>query len=334
MTGELAVCAASCGPGNLHLINGLFDANRSRVPVLAIAAHIPARGDRRAATSRRPTRRSSSASAASTRELVSVPEQLPRLLEIAMRAALERGGVAVVVVPGEIFLTAGTAGHAWHRDPADLIVVRPADDALDGRGRQSSTRAERVTILAGAGCRGAHDELVAVRRGAAGAGRARVPRQGVRRVRQPVRRRHDRADRLRSGYRAMEHCDALLMLGTDFPYRPVLSRGRARGPGRRPGRAHRPPRPRRRGARRHGPGHRRRAAAAAHEPDRLGAPGPHDRALPPTPESSSTRSRKRTATAAAAPAARHRAIDRLAADDAVFTADVGTPRSGPPATCA
>ncbi|MFM9515456.1 thiamine pyrophosphate-binding protein, partial [Listeria monocytogenes] len=41
LTGELAVCAGSCGPGNLHLINGLYDANRSRVPVLAIAAHIP-----------------------------------------------------------------------------------------------------------------------------------------------------------------------------------------------------------------------------------------------------------------------------------------------------
>ena len=103
MTGQLAVCAASCGPGNLHLINGLFDANRSRVPVLAIAAHIPREeigGSYFQETHPQELFRECSVYA----ELVSVPEQLPRVLEIAMRHAIERGGVAVVVVPGEIFL--------------------------------------------------------------------------------------------------------------------------------------------------------------------------------------------------------------------------------------
>jgi len=103
MTGQLAVCAASCGPGNLHLINGLFDANRTRVPVLAIAAHIPREeigGSYFQETHPQELFRECSVYA----ELVSVPEQLPRVLEIAMRHAIERGGVAVVVVPSDIFL--------------------------------------------------------------------------------------------------------------------------------------------------------------------------------------------------------------------------------------
>src|SRR5204863_8652930 len=103
ITGELAVCAASCGPGNLHLINGLYDANRSRVPVLAIAAHIPQAeigGSYFQETHPQEVFRECSVYA----ELVSVPEQLPWVLEIAMRCALERRGVAVVIVPGEIFL--------------------------------------------------------------------------------------------------------------------------------------------------------------------------------------------------------------------------------------
>src|SRR3984957_12308828 len=103
LTGELAVCAGSCGPGNLHLINGLFDANRSRVPGLAIAAHIPreASGD---ASFQKPHPARLFGECSVYCELVSIPEQLPRVLEMAMRAALARGGVAVVVVPGEIFL--------------------------------------------------------------------------------------------------------------------------------------------------------------------------------------------------------------------------------------
>src|ERR1700729_1292514 len=103
LTGELAVCAASCGPGNLHLINGLFDANRSGVPVLAIAAHIPAAeigGEYFQETHPQELFRECSVYC----ELISTREQLPRILQVAMRSALQQGGVAVVVVPGETFL--------------------------------------------------------------------------------------------------------------------------------------------------------------------------------------------------------------------------------------
>src|SRR5580700_10198614 len=91
MTGRLAVCAASCGPGNLHLINGLFDANRSRVPVLAIAAHIPRTeigGDYFQETHPQDLFRECSVYC----EMAGVPEQMPRMLEMAMRAALQRRG--------------------------------------------------------------------------------------------------------------------------------------------------------------------------------------------------------------------------------------------------
>src|SRR5215469_11398151 len=109
VTGKLAVCAGSCGPGNLHLINGLFDANRSRVPVLAIAAQIPR--DEIGGNYFQETHPQEQFGECSVyRELVSIPEQLPRILEVAMRTAVERGGVAVVVVPGEIFLSDAPAG--------------------------------------------------------------------------------------------------------------------------------------------------------------------------------------------------------------------------------
>src|ERR1700694_5783221 len=101
--GDFALVAASCGPGNLHLINGLFDAQRSRVPVLAIAAHIPREeigGSYFQETHPTDLFRECSVYC----ELASVPEQLPRLLEIAMRTAVSRRGVAVIVVPGEVFL--------------------------------------------------------------------------------------------------------------------------------------------------------------------------------------------------------------------------------------
>jgi pyruvate dehydrogenase (quinone) len=217
MTGQLAVCAASCGPGNLHLINGLFDANRSRVPVLAIAAHIPREeigGGYFQETHPQELFRECSVYC----ELSSIPEQLPRLLEMAMRHALERSGVAVVVVPGEVFLH-----HAGHDARAEAIlpsasVIRPADSAV-AAAADVLNAAERVTILAGAGCQGAHDELMAV------ADALKAPIVHSLRGKEFVE--YDNAYDVgmtgllgfESGYRAMEHCDALLMLGTDFPYR-------------------------------------------------------------------------------------------------------------------
>src|SRR5438128_12355303 len=103
LTGELAVCAGSCGPGNLHLINGLFDCHRSRVPVLAIAAHIPSSEigiDYFQATHPESLFKECSHYV----ELVSTPGQLPQILERAIRTAIGQRGVAVVVIPAEVEL--------------------------------------------------------------------------------------------------------------------------------------------------------------------------------------------------------------------------------------
>jgi pyruvate dehydrogenase (quinone) len=223
LTGELAVCAGSCGPGNLHLINGLFDANRSRVPVLAIAAHIPREeiGDGYFQETH-PERLFGECSVYC--ELVSVPEQLPRVLEMAMRAALARGGVAVVVVPGEVFLADAPAGPDPYPIRAASPVVRPDEQSL-AAAAQVLNNAGAVTVLAGAGCAGAHDQLIAL------AGALKAPVVHAFRGKEFVE--YDNPYDVgmtgligfSSGYRAMEHCEALVMLGTDFPYRPFLPDG-------------------------------------------------------------------------------------------------------------
>jgi pyruvate dehydrogenase (quinone) len=223
LTGELAVCAGSCGPGNLHLINGLFDAHRSRVPVLAIAAHIPRDeigGGYFQETHPEQLFRECSVYC----EMASVPEQMPRMLENAMRAALQQGGVAVVVVPGEVFLEEAPDGPG----PVAILrvepVVCPDREALAAAARVLND-ASRVTILAGAGCQGSHQQLIDL------ASTLKAPVVHAFRGKEFVE--YDNPYDVgmtgligfSSGYRAMEHCDTLIMLGTDFPYRPFLPEG-------------------------------------------------------------------------------------------------------------
>src|SRR3954466_6968525 len=130
LTGRLAVCAGSCGPGNLHLINGLFDAQRSRVPVLAIAAHIP-RSEIGSEYFQETHPQQLFRECSVYCELVSTPEMAPRILEMAMRAALERQGVAVLVVPGEIFLQrADASGFQARPITPTRSVVRPDEASL------------------------------------------------------------------------------------------------------------------------------------------------------------------------------------------------------------
>src|SRR5437660_9366588 len=100
LTGELAVCAGSCGPGNLHLINGLYDCHRSRVPVLAIAAQIPS-AEIGSGYFQETHPEYLFAQCSHYCELISQPEQMPRVLEIAMQTAIARRGVSVVALPGD-----------------------------------------------------------------------------------------------------------------------------------------------------------------------------------------------------------------------------------------
>ncbi|GHG42304.1 pyruvate dehydrogenase [Sinomonas cellulolyticus] len=215
LTGEIAVCAGSAGPGNLHLINGLYDANRSRVPVLAIAAHIPSTeigSNYFQETHPQEVFRECSVYA----EQVTDAAQMPRILEIAMRTAVEKRGVAVVVLSGDVGLTAMNSDRVTVvRRTRPRVVpshaeLREAADILNAAGK--------VTILAGAGVEGAHDEVVAL------ADALAAPIVHAMRGKEFIE--YDNPFDVgmtgllgfSSGYRAMEDCDALLMLGTDFPY--------------------------------------------------------------------------------------------------------------------
>src|SRR4030088_1722134 len=103
LTGSLAVCAGSCGPGNLHLINGLFDCQRSRVPVLAIAAQIPS-AELGAGYFQETHPETLFKECSHYCELISGANQMPRVLEIAIRQAVGNRGVSVVVIPGDVAL--------------------------------------------------------------------------------------------------------------------------------------------------------------------------------------------------------------------------------------
>ncbi len=217
VTGELAVCAGSCGPGNLHLINGLFDCHRSRVPVLAIAAHIPSSEIGLGyfqETHPQELFRECSAYC----EMVSNPAQMPEVLHRAMRTAIGERGVAVIVVPGDVALMAvpGKAEAAWPK--LNLPRIVPGEDDI-GRMAALLDGAEAVTILAGAGCAGAHDEVVAL------ADQLGAPVVHALRGKEYVE--WDNPFDVgmtgligfSSGYQAMANSKVLLMLGTDFPYR-------------------------------------------------------------------------------------------------------------------
>jgi pyruvate dehydrogenase (quinone) len=216
LTGQLAVCAGSCGPGNLHLINGLYDAHRSNVPVLAIAAHIPSSEigiDYFQATHPENLFRECSHYV----ELVTRAEQLPQVLLRAMRAAVGQRGVAVVVLPGDVALqTLDKAPPNWIL-PSSPVVL-PQDDQLRELA-ELLNRGTRVTLFCGAGCAGAHDEVVEL------AQKLKSPTVHSLRGKEHVE--YDNPYDVgmtglvgfASGYWAMKKCDALLLLGTDFPYR-------------------------------------------------------------------------------------------------------------------
>src|SRR6201994_4476046 len=99
LTGKLAVCAGSCGPGNMHLINGLYDCHRSRVPVLAIAAQIPS-NEIGSSYFQETHPDQLFRDCSSYCELISQPTQVPRVLEVAIQAALAQKDVTVVAIPG------------------------------------------------------------------------------------------------------------------------------------------------------------------------------------------------------------------------------------------
>src|ERR1700676_2714725 len=215
LTGKLAVCAGSCGPGNTHLINGLYDCHRSRVPVLAIAAQVPSR-EIGSGYFQETHPEHVFAQCSHYCELISQPEQMPRVLEIAMQTALSRRGVSVVAIPGDIALREAVDGPRLHFPPPTPTVC-PSDEEIAALAKLLN-KSKKITIFGGAGCAGAHEELIEL------AGKLNAPIVHAMRGKEYIE--YDNPFDVgmtgllgfSSGYHAMMNCDLLLMIGTDFPY--------------------------------------------------------------------------------------------------------------------
>jgi pyruvate dehydrogenase (quinone) len=222
LTGQLAVCAGSCGPGNLHLINGLYDCHRSRVPVLAIAAQIPSH-ELGSGYFQETHPEHLFAQCSHYCELVSQPDQMPRVMEIAIQTALSRRGVSVIALPGDVALRDAVEQEPRLHFPEPKPKVCPSDDEIISLARILN-QSKKITILGGAGCAGAHAELIEVAR------KLNAPIVHAMRGKEFIE--YDNPFDVgmtgllgfSSGYHAMMNCDLLLMIGTDFPYQQFYPR--------------------------------------------------------------------------------------------------------------
>jgi pyruvate dehydrogenase (quinone) len=218
LTGSLAVCAGSCGPGNLHLINGLYDCQRSRVPVLALAAQIPS-VELGSSYFQETRPEHLFAQCSHYCELVSNVEQMPRVLEIAMQTAISKRGVSVIALPGDIAMKEAVIDHPRVRYHEPSPAVCPSEEELNDLAKLLNG-SKKITIFGGAGCAGAHAELIEF------AGKLQAPILHAYRGKEFIE--YDNPFDVgmtgllgfSSGYFAMMHCDVLVMLGTDFPYQP------------------------------------------------------------------------------------------------------------------
>ena len=216
LTGKLTAILGSCGPGNLHFINGLYDCQRSRVPVLAIATQIPS-AELGTNYFQETSPQHLFKECSHYIGVVSEPSHMPRILAIAMRTAIAERGVAVVVIPGDVGTQKAISepiqlGLSNHRS-----TLLPSPEQLASAASMLDD-AVRVTLLAGAGCAGAHAELLQL------AEALQAPIVHAFRGKEYVE--YDNPYDVgmtgligfSSGYRAMMHCDVLLAIGTDFPY--------------------------------------------------------------------------------------------------------------------
>lgn len=220
ITGRLAACAGSCGPGNLHLINGLYDAHRSMAPVLALASHIPSAeiglGYFQETHPDQLFRECSHYS-----ELVSSPKQMPRLLHTAIQNAVGRGGVSVVSLPGDIADQPAPEQAVETALVTARPTVRPGDAEIDALVAMIDA-SDKVTLFCGSGTAGAHAEVMEF------AGKIKSPVGHALRGKEHIQ--YDNPyDVGMSGllgygaaYEATHECDLLILLGTDFPYNAFL----------------------------------------------------------------------------------------------------------------
>jgi pyruvate dehydrogenase (quinone) len=215
LTGGLTACAGSCGPGSLHFINGLYEANRNRAPVILIASQIVLK-DIGFESIQEIDFNDVFKGCSVYCETVVTPEQARRKTVAACQAALTKRGVAVLVVPADV-ANAAAADELPYAVHARQPIVRPSDADLDEIATILNNR-EAITIYAGAGCAGAHDEVVAT------AARLKAPMAHTSRGKDFVE--YDNPYNVgmtgiiggAAGYHAILDCDVLLLLGADFAW--------------------------------------------------------------------------------------------------------------------
>ena len=216
-TGQLAVCAGSCGPGNLHLINGLYDCHRSMAPVLAIAAQIPSM-EIGTGYFQETKPEYLFQQCSHYCETIFSAKQMPRVLQIAMQNAIGKQGVAVITLSGDVSSEKVEESHLEHQIFLPQPLIRPSDQELQQMA-QLINEAETVTILGGSGCAGAHAEVLQL------CEQIKAPLVYALRGKEYLE--YDNPYEVgltgligfRSGARAVANGEVLLMLGTDFPYK-------------------------------------------------------------------------------------------------------------------
>ncbi|MFC7393076.1 ubiquinone-dependent pyruvate dehydrogenase [Scopulibacillus cellulosilyticus] len=217
VTGSIAVCAGSSGPGNLHLINGLYDCKRSRLPVLAIAAHIPS--DEVGSDYFQETHPEKLfEDCAEYVEVVNRTNQMPRAVTMAMQKAVSEKGVSVLVLPGDVAALTDEHSVPEHVMHITKPVIHPSESELKQLADYLN-KGKRISLLCGAGCAGAHESLMKL------CEKLQSPMVVALRGKEHLEYDNPYFAGLNgligysSGYHAMMDCDVLLMLGTDFPYR-------------------------------------------------------------------------------------------------------------------
>lgn len=223
LTGKLAVCAGSCGPGNMHLINGLYDAHRSNAPVLAIAAQIPS--EQVGSSYFQETRPEALFRECSYYcETIASSRQMPRVLQIAIQNAIGLNGVAVISLSGDVAMQDIKDDELEHPLFSNRSIVRPSDADLLKLAALIN-QSNKITLLCGAGCADAHDALLSLA--------AKISSPTVHALRGKEHVQYDNPHDvgmtgligMASGNYAVQESDLLLMLGTDFPYKEWYPRG-------------------------------------------------------------------------------------------------------------
>ncbi|MFJ7266678.1 thiamine pyrophosphate-dependent enzyme [Streptomyces sp. NPDC099050] len=223
LSGTLGVCAGTVGPGSVHLLNGLYDAAKSRTPVLAICGQVPL-SEIGSDYFQEVDNDLLFRDVAVYRATVTSPDQMPRMLESAVRAAVTQGGVAVLTVPADLG-DQELGDDRPGRLALDRPVTRPDDTAL-AEAAELLNSASRVTLLVGRGARGARTEVLRTAEVlAAPMVLTLKAKEGFEGEDNPFQVGQTGLIGNPAAAHALDRGDVLLMLGTDFPYRDWYPKG-------------------------------------------------------------------------------------------------------------